>query len=803
MTTTSYAKENKQGKEQKPERNPRFRRIFIRVFWWLLVGTTLCIALLFLLIGFDIFGPLPTFAELENPQSNVGSEILAEDQSLLGTFHIENRSFATREELPVCLVDALICTEDIRYYSHSGIDGRGLTRVLFKTLLMGRKESGGGSTITQQLAKNLFPRDTVRTKSKVVRGMKLVTTKFKEWITAVRLERNYTKDEIITMYFNTVPFGSNAFGIKRAVSTFFGIPLDSLRTEQAALLVGLVKGPTWYSPVRNPERSLARRNVVLEQMRRYHRISRAEYDSLSQLPLTLNYMQEDHNTGLGTYYREHLRQVLTAREPQRGNYLVYEQYLTDSLQWANNPLYGWCAKNVKHDGTHYDIYRDGLKIYTTINADLQRYAEEAVAQHLGETLQPAFNSEKRRNLFSGDVSKEAREHVIRSGIRQSERYRSMRDAGYSDAQINSYFRDSLIKTQLFSWKGTIGDTTLTPLDSMIHSKRQLRVGFMAMEPGSGRVRAYVGGPNFRFFKYDQVYVGRRQVGSTIKPFLYTLAMQEGFSPCLKVPNVPQVFTQGEEIWTPRNANQTKRDGEMVTLKWGLTASVNNISAWLIKQFGPHAVADLMRKMGIKSYIEEVPSIALGTAEVTLYDMVAAYGAFAAGGMRTEPLLVTRIEDKNGNLLASFDPVSQEVISAETAYLMVEMLRGVVDHGSGLRLRYIYQLQGPFGGKTGTTQNHSDGWFISIYPSLVVGTWVGAEDMAVHFSGMAMGQGASMALPIQGLFYKKAFENPHVGITPQDKWTVPDALKGQRFDCNDANEETDAGVGQNGGDDEFF
>lgn len=781
----------------------RAGRIFTRVLWGIFLGCLGLVLLLFLFIGFGWFGALPSFAELENPQSNVASEVLAEDHTLLGTYHIQNRSYATREELPECLVDALLCTEDVRYYRHSGIDFRGLSRVLFKTVILRQRESGGGSTLTQQLAKNLFPRDTVRTQSSVVKGAKLVVTKFKEWITAVRLERNYTKDEILTMYLNTVPFGSNAFGVKRACRTFFNQPLDSLRVEQAALLVGLVKGPTWYSPVRNPERSVARRNVVLGQMLRYDRLTQPEYDSLSALPLELDFLMESHNTGIATYFRELIRRHLTAREPQRADYYVYEHYQADSIQWAENPLYGWCAKNRRADGSEYNIYRDGLKIFTTLDSRLQRYAEEAVAEHLGGTLQPAFDAEKRRNLFSWDVEPDVRKLVINSGVRQSERYRSMRSAGATDAEIRGYFSDSSISTQLFSWAGDV-DSVLTPMDSMIHSKRQLRVGFMAMEPYSGRVRAYVGGPSFQYFKYDMVWQAHRQVGSTIKPFLYTLAMQEGMSPCLEVPNVPQVFTEGEKVWIPRNAGKTSRDGEMVTLKWGLTNSVNTISAWLVKQFGPHAVADIMRKMGIHSPIDEVPAIALGTAEVSVYEMVAAYGAYASGGIRVEPLLVSRIEDKNGNILSTFSPSRKEVISRETAYLMVEMLRSVVDNGSGRRMRYVYNLPGPFGGKTGTTQNHADGWFISVYPTLVTGTWVGAEDMAVHFSGMAMGQGASLALPVQGLFFQKVFADGGCGITPEDTWRVPETLEGLNLNCSDRDPEGEgAEVGYDVREDEFF
>lgn len=764
------------------ERSTRFSTRFVRISWGVIIGGVISTVLIFTLIAFGAFGSMPTFEELENPKSNMASEVLADDHTILGTFYIQNRSYVSRQDLSPALVDALLATEDVRFYEHSGIDARGLMRVVVKTVMLGRGEAGGGSTLTQQLAKNLFPRDTIYSNSSLVRGAKLVVMKLKEWVTAIKLERNYTKDEILTMYLNTVSFGSNAYGIKMAARTFFNTTPDLLNIEQSALLVGLVKGPTWYSPVRNPDRSLTRRNVVLSQMRNYEKITSEEYDSIVQIPIELDYSVQDHNTGSATYFREVLRLIMTAREPVRTNYFVYEDYQLDSSQWADNPLYGWCNKNFKPDGTPYNLYRDGIKIYTCLDASLQRYAEESVAHHLGRTLQPAFDAEKRRHLFTANITSQIRDKVHRSGVRQSERYRALKAAGASEEEIRTDFETPVPMT-VFSWNGDI-DTVMTPMDSMKYAKRQLRVGFMAMEPHSGRVRAYVGGPSFRHFKYDQVYKGRRQIGSTIKPFLYTLAMQEGYSPCMKVPNVPQVFDMGDTIWMPKNANETKHDGEMVTLRWGLANSVNNISGWLLKQFSPPAVADLIHKMGIHSHIDAVPSLFLGTSEFNVMELTAAYGVFASGGVHVAPLMVSRIEDRNGNILSTFTPVRREVISEETAYLMVELLRGVVDRGSGRRMRYVYELGGPLGGKTGTTQNHSDGWYMGIHPSIVIGTWVGAEDPAVHFMGIAMGQGASMALPIQGLFLKKAYEDPNSGIKPTDEWKVPLSLRGVRFDCDE-------------------
>ena len=759
--------------------------VFGRVFWGILLGLLVFVIVLFVLIAEGSFGVMPTFEELENPNSNLASEVLADDQTPLGSFYIQNRSFVGRNELADGLVDALIATEDVRFYEHSGIDARGLMRVLFKTVMMGKGESGGGSTLTQQLAKNLFPRDSTYAKSKIANLLKLGITKFKEWITAIKLERNYTKDEILTMYLNTVPFGSNAYGIKMAARTFFNTTPDSLKLEEAAVLVGLVKGPTWYSPVRNPERSRERRNIVLQQMLRYNKISQQQYDSLSQLPLQLHFQVQDHNSGIATYLREHIRQIMTAPYPQPKMYYLHEQYQHDSLEWIHNPLYGWCQKNKKPNGELYNLYRDGLRIYTTINANLQRYAEDAVNEHIGKTLQPAFDAEKKRSLFSWDVKQRVRETVLRTGMHQSERYRNLKRAGATDAEIEENF-DTPTEMTLFSWKNGERDTLLSPRDSMLYVKRQLRVGFMAQEPHTGRVRAYVGGTNFKYYKYDQVYTARRQIGSTIKPFLYTLAMQEGYSPCMKVPNVPQVFEVADSIWSPKNSNPTKHDGEMVTLKWGLANSVNNISAWLIKQFSPEAMAELLRRMGIRSHIDEVPSIFLGTSIISVYELVASYGVFASGGVHIEPLLVTRIEDKSGNILSTFTPKKYEVISQETAYRMLSLLRSVVDQGSGKRLRYVYRLEGPIGGKTGTTQNNADGWFMSVHPNIVIGTWVGAEDPAVHFSAMTYGQGAAMALPIQGLFLQKAYADPTSGIRPDAQWTVPEPLRGVSFDCDEYN-----------------
>jgi penicillin-binding protein 1A len=750
--------------------------------------------LIFVLISLEKFGPMPTFEELENPKSNLASEVISEDHKVLGTFFIQNRTFVGFDKISPNLVNALIATEDIRFYRHSGIDARGLARVFIKTLLMGKREAGGGSTITQQLAKNLFPRDTVYHSFFVTKFAHLAVSKFKEWITSVKLEKNYTKNEILAMYLNVVEFGGNSYGVKSAAKTFFNTTPDSIKLEQAAVLIGLVNAPTKYSPVRNPQRSLARRNFVLSQMYKYEFISKHTYDSLVRIPLKLKYKVQDQNVGLGTYFRETLRQILIAPKPEPKYYFTHDQYVEDSLQWANNPTYGWCNKNLKPDGTPYNIYRDGLKIYTTINSKMQQYAEEAVEEHLGKFLQIEFDYEQKMSgnqLFDPELTPEQVKSIMTHAMKQTQRYKNLRNKGASMDSITRNFKTK-IRMTIFTWKGEM-DTTMSPMDSIRHYKRYFRAGFMAMNPHNGFIRAYVGGPNYRHFKYDQVLQGKRQVGSTIKPFLYTLAMQEGYSPCYKIPNVPQTFIERvrtkegvlkDSTWTPKNSGSTKYDGRMVTLKWGLANSVNNISAWLIKQFTPQAVADIIKKMGVTSKIQAVNSVMLGTSEIPLYEMVGAYGTFANKGVHVEPIMVTKIEDKNGNVLSTFTPQKKEAISEQTAYLMINLLEGVVNSGTGIGLRLNYELLGPIAGKTGTTQKHSDGWFMGLLPNLVTGTWVGAEDRSIHFKGIRLGQGATMAMPIYALFLEKVYKDSRLGISPNDQWEKPLVTKYFDTDCED-------------------
>jgi len=745
---------------------------FKRWFWGLIAFGFLFVISIFILIGLEFFGPLPTFKELENPKSNVASELISEDNIVLGNIYKEYRSFVDYNEISPNVTNALIATEDIRFHSHSGIDIKGLGRVMVKTVLFSQRSAGGGSTITQQLAKNLFPRNIPSKQNAVVKTAKLVITKFKEWITSVKLERNYTKQEIATMYLNVVEFGSNAFGIKAAAKTFFNTTPDSLTIEQSALLVGIVNAPTRYSPVRNPENALHRRNVVLGQMLKYGYISQQQFDSISKLPIVLKYQMQDHNQGTATYFREMLRLFITANKPNPKRYWSEQLYKEDSLLWETNPLYGWCNKNTKPDGTPYNVYTDGLKIYTTINSRMQRYAEESVTEHLKNDLQPTLDKEikTRGGKIFYDLTPEQVDHIIYMAMRQTQRYRGLIASGASRDSIMANFNEKIPMT-VFSWKGE-RDTVMSPIDSIRYYKQFLRSSFMAMDPHNGNVRAYVGGPDFKHFKYDMVRQGKRQVGSTIKPFLYTLAMQEGYSPCTKVPNVTQTFVVGDTIWAPKNSGSTKYDGQMVTLKWGLSNSVNNISAWIMKQFAPSTVAEMIHQLGIKSYIDPVPSIILGTSEFSLYEMVSAYGTFVNKGVQVEPIFVTRIEDKNGNVLATFNTMKNEAISEQTAYLMINLLESVVNQGTGVRLRIKYQLQGRIGGKTGTTQHHSDGWFMGVTPNLVAGVWTGAEDRSVHFQNLALGQGANMALPVFGLFMQKVYADPSLGISPNDDWQKP-------------------------------
>ena len=738
------------------------RKYFWR-FFSICIGATV---LMFLLISIGWIGYLPDIDELQNPKNKFATEIYSSDLTILGTFNLQkgNRVPINYNEVDPDVVNALIATEDVRFYKHSGVDGRGLIRALTGIFLPGN--SGGGSTITQQLAKQLYS----------PQAGNIIERAFQkpiEWVIAVKLEKLYSKEEIIAMYLNQFDFLNNAVGIKTAAHTYFNTTADKLNIQEAATLVGMCKNPSYFNPVRYNQRTLDRRNVVFDQMRKAGYITKEEKDSLSKLPLVLNYKRVDHKLGLAPYFREDLRQILMAKEPRKSDYADWQEqkYKDDKWAWENNPLYGFCNKNKKPDGSPYNIYTDGLKIYTTIDSHMQRYAEEAVDEHM-QSLQRSFFKEKRNRSyapFSRDLSKDEIQDIMNRSMRQSERYIKMKRAGMSKSEIEEAF-NTKTDMKIFSYNRMI-DTLMTPKDSLRYQKFYLRCGFMSMDPANGHVKAYVGGPDFSAFQYDMVSTGRRQVGSTVKPYLYTLAMEEGMSPCDREMNAPITLQTSSGPWSPRNSSKA-RIGESVTLRWGLANSNNWISARVISHFTPEALVKLMHSFGIRSEIPPVVSLALGPCEVSVSEMVDAYTAFASKGIRVDPLYVTRIEDANGNVIGTFTPKMEEIFSETTAYKMIYMLRSVVDEGTGGRVRSRYGLTMPMGGKTGTTQNNSDGWFMGFTPKLVSGVWVGGEERSIHFDSMAEGQGASMALPIWAIYMKKVLADSKLGYSVNDQFDVP-------------------------------
>ncbi len=772
------------------------KKIVLLSFWGVITAGISAVALTFAYVWF--FSDIPSFKELENPDNKLATQVISSDGITLTTFHVENRSFVTFEELSPYVIEAAIATEDLRFHQHSGIDFKSLGRVIFKTLLGGDSSQGGGSTITQQLAKTLYPRESINNK------FDMVKVKLKEWITAVKLERNYTKNEIMTMYMNQVFFGSNAYGIKAAAQTFFGKNPIDLTIEESATLVGMINKPTRYNPALNPDKSIVRRNFVISQMKKAEFISGEVCDSIQQIPITLSYKVQDHHAGNGPYFRDMLRRTMNAKEPNRRSYNQYEDYIADSLLWANDNLYGWLNKNRKADGSAYNLDKDGLKIYTTIDSRMQSYAEESVAEHLGKDLQNAFWKDlkwKTNKPFSNDVDQELIDQLMKQARRWSDRYRMMKRSGVSDSEIRKSF-DEPTKMRVFAWnrQGYI-DTVMTPNDSIRYYKSHLRAAFMAIEPETGHIKAYVGGPDYRYFKYDNVRQGKRQVGSTIKPFLYTLAMQEGMSPCDKVVNVPQTFIiNEEETWTPASTDRDDWIGQTVTLKWGLTKSSNNISAYLMKQYGPKAMVDMMRKMGVGCYLDPVNSLCVGAADITVYEMVAAYNTFPSRGVYVSPIFVTRIEDNMGNVLGEFDNHKREAISEYTAYLMANLMQGVVNSGTGVRLRVKYGLTGEIAGKTGTTNDQSDGWFIGYTPSLTAGVWVGAEDRQVHFESLSLGGGSNMALPIWGLFMQKCRADESLQMDATERFIAPPGIT-LNLDCDGS--DADASTSDEEDMDSFF
>lgn len=751
---------------KKNNMNSGFRKVFAKWFWLIFAVGLALVVFFFVGIAKGWFGYMPPLEDLQNPKNKYASEVFSNDAVSLGRYYrTENRVSVNYEEISPYVINALVATEDARFYSHSGIDSKGFVRAL---LTLGK--AGGGSTITQQLSKQLYSPTAGSTFERLLQ-------KPNEWVIAVQLERLYSKDEIIMMYLNQFDFLYNAVGIKSAAQVYFGKKPIDLAAEEAAVLIGMCKNPSLYNPIRHQERALNRRNTVLNQMEKYGFITEAECDSLKQLPMEIDYHSVDHKEGTAQYLREYLRQILTAKEPKESNYSEWNkaQYQIDKQQWDTNPLYGFCQKNKKADGSHYDLYNDGLRIYTTVDSRMQRYAEEAVHEHMTD-LQGRFFKEKKNKSyapFSRQLTQEEIDGVMTRSMKQSERYRKLKRAGKSEAEIREIF-ETPIEMQVFSYDGMI-DTTLSPMDSIRWQKYFLRCGFMSMDPHTGYVKAYVGGPDFAHFQYDMVSTGRRQVGSTVKPFLYTLAMSEGMWPCDKTINQSITLkTETGKDWSPRNAGKT-HIGDTVTLQWGLAQSNNWISAYLMSLFGPRQMVSMMRSFGIQGDIPAVVSLCLGPCEVSVREMVDAYTVFPSKGIRIEPLFVTRIEDINGNVIASFTPSTYEVVDELTSYKMVSMLRGVADGGTASRVRFRYNLRMPMGAKTGTTQNNSDGWFMGFTPSLVNGCWVGGEDRSIHFDSMAEGQGASMALPIWALYMQKVYADQDLGYSQDEQFDVPSSF----------------------------
>lgn len=749
-------------------------RKIIKALWIFLAVIVLAIVIVFVSISKGWIGYMPPVEELENPSYKFATEIFSEDEKVLGTWSYskENRVYTAYKDLSPSIINALIATEDVRFVEHSGIDAKALFRAFVKRGLMFQKNAGGGSTLSQQLAKQLFTENVARN------TLQRLFQKPIEWVIAVKLERYYTKEEILSMYLNKFDFLNNAVGIKTAAYTYFGCEPKDLKIEEAATLVGMCKNPSLYNPVRFNERSRGRRNVVLEQMRKAGYITDAECDSLQALPLKLTYNRVDHKEGLATYFREYLRGVMTAPKPVRSDYRGWQmqKFYEDSIAWETNPLYGWCAKNKKKDGTNYNIYTDGLKIYTTINSRMQQYAEDAVKEHLGDYLQPIFFKEKEGSKnapYARSLPEKRVEELLTKAMKQTERYRLMKEAGASEQQIRKAF-DTPEEMTVFSWKGD-KDTIMTPMDSIRYYKSFLRTGFMSMDPANGHVKAYVGGPNYVYFQYDMAMVGRRQVGSTIKPYLYTLAMENGFSPCDQARHVEQtLIDENGTPWTPRNAND-KRYGEMVTLKWGLANSDNWISAYLMGKLNPYDLVRLIHSFGVRNKaIDPVVSLCLGPCEISVGEMVSAYTAFANKGIRVAPLFVTRIEDSDGNVISTFAPQMEEVISASSTYKMLVMLRAVINEGTGGRVRR-YGITADMGGKTGTTNDNSDAWFMGFTPSLVSGCWVGGEERDIHFDSMRDGQGAALALPIWTKYMHKVYADQTLGYDPKETFKLPDGF----------------------------
>lgn len=749
----------------------------IRALWTINFCGVALVTLIGVMIYHGYIGYMPPVEGLLNPEDRFASRLFTSDGVEMGRFYQSrnNRVYADYSEISPNVINALIATEDERFMQHSGIDIMALSRVLFKTILLRQKNAGGGSTITQQLAKQLYSPESDGLMDRFIQ-------KPVEWAIAVKLERYYTKEEIIKMYLNQFDFLNNAVGIKTAAHVYFNTTPDSLKIEQAAMLVGMAKNPSLYNPVRADRKDAAvgRRNVVLQQMLKADLITEAECDSLCALPLEVKFTKVDHKDGIAPYFREAVRLMMQAKEPRRGDYPDWDQqrFVDDSIQWATNPLYGWVEKNPKPDGTKYNIYTDGLRIYTSIDSRMQKYAEEAVIDHLKNTLQPQFDREKgSRGPYttnSAELGQLTPRKLIDRAIRQSERYRVLKNAGMSDAEIMEEF-DKPVDMTVFSYDGGQVQKTMSPRDSVVYQKMFLRAGFMSMDPLTGQVKAYVGGPNFHFFQYDMAGVGRRQIGSTVKPFLYTYAFEEGFTPCDMFLNAqPSITLPTGEVWAPRNTGHA-RIGEMVDLYWALTNSNNWISARLMSELSPSTLARTMHTFGITNHLDPVVSLCLGPCDVSVREMVTAYTAFSNKGLRVDPIYVTKITDNNGNVISEFTPQYTEVMSQEAYFKMVNILQNVINSGTGSRLRRApYNITAVMGGKTGTTNYNADGWFMGFTPNLVSGVWIGGDERYIHFNRMAQGQGAAMALPIYGLYMKKVYSDKSLPYSQTLQFPEPPA-----------------------------
>ncbi|SFO92007.1 transglycosylase domain-containing protein [Prevotella sp. tf2-5] len=768
-------------------------KIVIRILWALLGATIVTSVFAYWAINNGWIGYMPPIEELQNPINRYATQIYSSDGKIMGTWNYnkENRILVDYSQLSPSLVQALVATEDIRFYDHSGIDFYALGRAIVKRGLLRQKSAGGGSTITQQLAKQLYS----GTAHSV---MERLLQKPIEWVIAVQLERNYTKDEIITMYLNYFDFLHNAVGIKTAANTYFGKDPKDLTVNEAATLVGLCKNPSYYNPVRYRERSQERRNVVLSQMVKAGYLSETDYQKYSTEPIKLNFHVSDHKDGVAVYFRDFLRRYMMAKKPERKDYPSWNmvRFHQDSINWETDPLYGWCNKNRKRNGDTYNVYTDGLKVYTTIDSRMQEYAEQAAREHIVKYLQPAFDKENRGRKsapYSGKLSAEQVNKILMRSVRQCERYRVLKESGASDEEIKKSF-NTKTEMSVFTYHGE-KDTIMTPLDSIRYYKSFLRCGFMSMCPQNGHVKAYVGGLDFMHFAYDMCMEGRRQVGSTIKPFLYSLAMENGFSPCDLAPNVQETYIVGGRAWTPRNGSRA-RYGEMVTLKWGLQQSNNWISAYLMSKLNPQAFVTLLREYGINNpEIHPSMALCLGPCDITVGEMVSAYTTFVNHGIRTSPLFVTRIADNEGNTIVEFQPRMNEVISEESAHKMLYMLKGVVEGGTAGRLRYKYNIPGDIAGKTGTTNNNSDAWFMGITPTLVSGCWVGGEDRDIHFTMTSMGQGAAGALPVWAYYMKRVYNDKRLGYNSEAVFDLPAGYNPCQYDESGLEDVPEEDVGE--------